>query len=68
MTARPGDFSHSQVAKVFDGDGFNAIISYGDCNDIQGGNDWAKKSRDENKQLARRDPGELARRDMVSKR
>jgi hypothetical protein len=54
--------------QVFDGDGFNAIISYGDCNDIQGGNDWAKKSRDENKQLARRDPGKLARRDMVSKR
>jgi hypothetical protein len=45
--------------QVFDGDGFNVIISSGDCNDIAGGND----KRDESKQLARRAPGELARHD-----
>jgi hypothetical protein len=54
--------------QAFDADGFNVIISSGDCNDIQGGNDWTKRSHDESKQLADRDPGELARRDMVSKR
>jgi hypothetical protein len=61
----PFDF-FTTGGQVFDGDGFNVIISWGSCNDISGGNDWTK--RDESKQIARRDPGEFARHDLVSKR